>query len=297
MPVNPFILKKYGNQAAVANNGGNYYSGALNYLRTAVGSAIAVTYGSATNSGGPERPRGPGGATISAPNKNSKVAQMVRRYQGSTRTMTKTKRKRGGSSRMSLTRRILNTVPAKHFKYNNATALSKGAPIYTWSPTQSVLRGTADDQRVGDTITLCSLKWNGVFNSDVTSNSYIYRLIIGFTGEEFNAATFLTNYTTGELFQSSTVGAIKSNGIVNPKAFTLLFDQKFTISSNLAGVVDVMPVVGSINLKNQKFVYQADGSTYGKMKNLVVIIMGDEIVGSAAPNAGGASISWDFCFK
>lgn len=295
MPINPFYFKKFSEAAQSITyqqnipytGSGSYYSDALNVVQR-VGSAVRRTVGTA-GGGDPTK-----GVTIVG-NPSSTMAN-TRRGQSYTRTMTKRKGRRTGKT-MSLTKRIMNTMPAKHYKFNNATSLNKGATIYCWSPTQSVTRGTADDQRIGDTLTLCSLKWNGLFNSNVVSNSYIYRLIIGYTGEEFNAATFLTNYTTGELFQSSTVAAIKSNGIVNPKAFTLLYDQKFTISSNLAGVVDVMPVVGSINLKNQKFVYQSDGSVYGKYKNLVVVIMGDEIVGSAATDAGGASISWDFCFK
>lgn len=297
MPVSPFIRKSYHssgqpilNQGSIPYTGtGSYYSDALKYVQR-VGSAIAPNFGS------PSPKNGPSTNVDQDPKNPSRVMVKTRQGRSYTRTLTKRRKRRYGKG-MSISKRIVAAMPAKHFLLSTASGLSKGATILTWSPTQSVIRGTADNQRIGDTITLCSLKWNGIFNSNTVSNSYSYRMLIGFTGEEFSAATFLTNYTTGELFQSGTVAALKSNGIVNPKAFTVLHDEKFTISSNLAGVVDVLPVAGTLSLKNQKFFYQSDGSVYGKTKNLVVILIGDEVVTSAATDAGGASISFDFCFK
>jgi len=69
------------------------------------------------------------------------------------------------------------------------------------------------------------------------------------------------------------------------------------LNSVLASQSDAANVTGSVSLNNNKFVYQSDGSTYGKTRNLVVILIADDILATAAANAGGATMSFDFIFK
>jgi len=211
---------------------------------------------------------------------------------GGTKRSTMGKRR----SQPSFSKSIEIAKPAKHFCYNFAQTLSKGV-VYTWSPTQALVRGVNDNQRIGDSATLVALKFNGWYNTNSTASVYQFRLIIGYSGEEVGAAT-LTNAGLGgtDLFQSNTA-VTGTNGIINPKAFTKLYDSKILLNSVLASQSDAANVTGSVSLNNNKFVYQSDGSTYGKTRNLVVILIADDILATAAANAGGATMSFDFIFK
>lgn len=222
---------------------------------------------------------------------------MAMKRAGRSYTKTSKRRKRGMYKGNSFVKKVTQTQPAKHFNYNFGQTLTKGA-MYVWSPTQAVIRGTNDDQRVGDTIYLAGLKFNGLFNTNNTASAYQYRFIIGFTGEEFAASTLATGViSSNQVFQSNTSSPIITNGLVNPKAFTVVYDEKIIVNSVLSGVADAQPLVGTITFNDKKFLYQSDGSTYGKLTNLVVIVMGDDVMGSAAANAGGCSMSFDFIFR
>lgn len=281
MPVNPYIVKKYGNAGGTIVRTGPSWN-------SAIGSGVAAALGTA----GWGANRGNGGA----PSLSNRQQMATKRGRSYTRVMKKPRRKSYASS-STLKKKIMATKPAKHLMYSAGISFSIGQ-VHVWSPTQSVIRGVNDSDRIGDTINLCNLKWNGVINGAKEANAYMFRMLIGYTGEEFAANTWTTNITSGQVFQSNTTSGFLTNGIVNPKAFTVLYDQKFTINSLIADVRDVLPVTGSLSFNNHNFVYQADGATYGKNKNLVVLMIGDKLRGPLAVGDDfGFTVAFDFCFK
>ena len=88
-----------------------------------------------------------------------------------------------------------------------------------------------------------------------------------------------------------------STGIINPKAFSVLYDQTMNLNSQIAGTVDVMSFAQTIQL-NQKYLYQSAGSIYGKTKNLYVVVIAD--IAGGAPgisNAGDLVLAMDLVYK
>lgn len=194
--------------------------------------------------------------------------------------------------------RVLKDQPAKHYANSSSTALTHDT-IFTVIPTAGVTQGTANTNRIGDFIDLCAIKIKGFFQSAVASNIYSYRILVGYTGEEYNLPTVLGSggLTSTELFIPNTSANWAVNGIINPKAFTVLYDTTIDINSVLTTVADLSSFSFSVPLSG-KFEYQASASTYGKTRNLAVCIIGSVGGGTiGSTSAGQVVMSYDFIFK
>jgi hypothetical protein len=207
-----------------------------------------------------------------------------------------TKRKRPTTRyRKSFTRKVLNVFPAKHLTGNSAVTINN-ARVYTMNLTAQIGQGTANNQREGDSVYLEALKMEGHFQSATASNAYKFRLIIGYSGEEFGTTTFATgSLSESEIFQPSTTATL-ANEIINPKGFTVLYDKIIDQNSQVEGDRVITSVRDTIQLKH-KFPYQAAASVYGKFKNLYAVIV------SYAPDVaidvanGSIVLSYDLIFK
>lgn len=192
---------------------------------------------------------------------------------------------------------MLKNVPANHYTGEASTNLFHNT-LYTFVPTTGIVQGTTNQTRVGDSIELAALKLKGFFQSTTSPNCFTYRIIVGFTGEEYNfPTTFGIGLTTTELYQPNTFTSWFPNGVINPKAFTVLYDQVIDSNSQISGSPDINSYECTIPI-NQHFPYQSQGSIYGKTKNLVVIVMGAVQGGTAGTTAAGAAYcGYDLIFK
>lgn len=224
--------------------------------------------------------------------------RLTNRYNNSkTRTLTRRRRSNGRST--SFKQKILNTQPAFHETADStfATALVHNN-IYTVSPTQNVTQGTSNEGRVGDKIELCSLKINGLFTTAVTASAYSYRIMVVMSGEEFSATSITTSgLGPTELFLPNTNATIYPNGIINPKAVTVLHDETIEINSLIAATADWQRVAFTVPL-NKSYPYQATASTHGKFKDLYIVVIGSILGGTTSVTACGSwTGSYDLIFK
>lgn len=217
-----------------------------------------------------------------------------------TQTLSTVRTKRKPKSAKSYIKRVIESdKPAKHKTHYAATALVHNL-IYSISPTQLVVQGDTNEDRDGDQIQLCALKMNGTLFSDGTANGYTYRIMIGYSGEEYNlsAGTWqATALQEAELFLPATGNGFRTGAIVNPKAFTCLYDEVVDINSLLSGVVDIHSYSLTVPLTG-KFPYQSTASIYGKNRSLYVVVIPCVNGGSLGLTSCGAiQASFDLIFK
>jgi len=209
-------------------------------------------------------------------------------------TLMKKKRPRR-AFRKSFKRKVLNVFGAKHLS-NSSNVTINNAIIYSMNLTAQVIQGTSGSTREGDSIYLEALKINGLFQSATESNAYKYRLIIGYSGEEYPVVTYTAgNLTPDELFLPGT-GAAMVNGIINPKAFTVLYDQTIDLNSQIEGDRTIKSFSDTISLKKQ-FPYQSQASIYGKTQNLYAVVI--SYVPDVAVNTpvGSILMAYDLIYK
>lgn len=212
-------------------------------------------------------------------------------------TQTVRKRKRKFRQVKSLKSKIVATLPAKHNTFNTSVTMTANS-AYSIFPTRNITQGTTIQDRLGDEIFLEALKLKGAFESDAASNAYQFRIIVGYTGEEYSVganAWVSTGLTASEVYQPNTFSVL-TNGITNKKAVTVLYDQTMDVNSQIDGDRVIHGYDILVPLK-QKFAYQSSGSTFGKYKNLFVWIVGYGVGLSGLSTVGYNNTSVDLIFK
>lgn len=195
----------------------------------------------------------------------------------------------------SFTRKVLNVFPAKHLTNTTTVTINNGR-IYTMNLTQQIAQGTGGSQREGDAVMLEALKVGGHFQTSTESNAFIFRVLVGYSGEEYNTAVLATgNLSVDELFQPNTAGQITA-GIINPKAFTVLYDKVIDLNSQIDGDRTIQSIKDTIQL-NKKFPYQSSGSIYGKSQNLYMVVCSNQPDTAIDVANGSAILSYDLIFK
>jgi len=229
-----------------------------------------------------------------------RTAERAGRGYSHTSTRTSRRRKTGGRG-YTFRDQLLNNTHAQHKTIDegvNGLAMVHNS-IYSMSPTQAITQGTGNTNRIGDAISLEALKVRGMFISNTVANNYTYRLIIGYSGEEFNVPSSFNSggLVTANIFLPTTGATYGTQGIINPKAFTVLDDRSFTINSGIAGVADVAQFDFTVAL-HTKFQYQDTASQYGKTKNLYMIAISTAYGGTPGSSGTGAvQIAFDLIFK
>jgi len=188
-------------------------------------------------------------------------------------------------------------MPAKHYAGTSLTSLTHNT-ITTLIPTTGITQGLTNTNRIGDHVQLCALKLSGSLNTAVAPNGYSYRILVGWTGEEFNLPTALgSGLGSTELFIAGTDSNWVPNGIINPKAFTCLSDTTYDINSQLSAVSDCQSLSFTVPVST-KFDYQSNGSIQGKTRNLAIVVIGSVIGGvSGTTSAGLVILAYDLIFK
>jgi len=219
------------------------------------------------------------------------------RYRHNTAPMSISKRRKLTGRGQSFHALAVKELPAKHYANASITSLPHNT-ILSVVPTTGITQGLTNTNRIGDHVQLCAIKLKGSLNSASAANGYSYRVLVGWTGEEYNLPTVLgSGLGSTELFIVNTDTGWETNGIINPKAFTVLSDSTYDINSQITGVADCMSFATTVPL-NMKFDYQANGSIYGKTKNLAVIVIGSVIGGtSGTTSAGLVVLAYDLIFK
>lgn len=170
--------------------------------------------------------------------------------------------------------------------------------IYGCNVTAGIVQGDSNATRDGDAIILCALKLKGFYNTHTDADGYSFRILIGYSGEEFTNTSFSSTLGSNQIFLPNTALVVTSNGEVNPKAITIIHDEKMTVNSEISTVRSKQDYAITVPLNNKRFVYQESGSALGKYNNLYMIIMADRITGiTGTTDVGGTSLSWDLIYK
>lgn len=206
-------------------------------------------------------------------------------------------KKQGTRQKRTFQTALYKTVQSKHDTGEQAVSMTHNT-LYTLNLTSRVTQGDTNSTRDGDAIIISGLKMKGFYNSNTTSGGYGFRIIVGYSGEEYSNGTFASGLGTTEVFLPNTSGLLTTAAQINPKAFTVIYDERLTCNSQLADVRDRVEYGFHVPLNNKKFIYQSSGSALGKTNNLYVIITSDIILGTAGVTAtGGTTITWDFIYK
>lgn len=215
------------------------------------------------------------------------------------RSLTRYKRKPNRyNGKKSFRRKVLDTITAKHLTWASGTNLVQGS-TQCLMPTRDIIRGIADYHRIGDSVELEALKLKGTIRTATDSKGYVMRMIVLFSGEEnstLSTSWAFTGLGTAELFLPNTDALNATNGIVNKKAATVLFDQTYELNSQVASARTLHNIEATIPLKTH-FPYQADGSTFGKYKNLYVFVVAYANDTPPTTIIGALDLSGDLIFK
>lgn len=215
-------------------------------------------------------------------------------------TMSKRTKRRNKVTGQSLKSQIIKTHPAKHF-----TSAPELYPVhntlYTMCPSMGITQGITNSQREGDSVYLEALKIKGFFHTASTSSAYQYRIIVGWSGEEVTTSSVQYSFVSGlgvtDMFLPSTTDLTVLTGIINPKAFTVLYDETIDINSQIASTVDLRQFAATIPIKS-RLDYQSSGSVYGKLRNLYIVVAGYINGGTTGTTtAGHLIISTDLIYK
>lgn len=213
-----------------------------------------------------------------------------------TQNMVTTKRKKR-TSRRSFAAKLMNAQPAKHQSGQTIATLLHDQ-IWSFNATAAITQGDTNANRSGDYVHLAAIKIKGFFNAAATAGAYSYRIMVGYTGEEYaNTSLSSTALTDTELFIPNTTANFRGAGLVNPKAFTCLYDETIDINSEIAATLSLKSYAFTVQL-DKRFPYQASGSVFGKTQNLMVVVIGGVAGGSLGITAaGGTTLSYDLIFK
>lgn len=213
------------------------------------------------------------------PNKRQKIMPPTPKQYGRSTRRSRITKKTMGKSKSIVKKTILSMAPT-YMSQQNDSGLAQNMTmnnIYSSNITAKVLQGTTDSSRQGDEIYLTGLKVKGNFVTPTASNAYQYRVIVGWSGEEYNPGNFGssgagTGLNAAEIFLPLTGGQYATSSVINPKTLTVLYDQTMDLNSQLTGVSDIIGFDFYVPL-SKKFAYQAAGSVYAKFKNLYIIIV------------------------
>jgi len=218
---------------------------------------------------------------------------------GRTYTRTTTKKRKLYPKTNSVKAQMLRCIDNHHCTASDSNVIVTAThnTIYTNSCTPLIVQGTSNTQRIGDKIHLDSLRLNGWINTPTASGAYTYRVMILWSGNEYNNVGLGSGLGFSEVFLPSTGSSFVTSGIVNPKAVTVLYDEIIVINSLLTGVSDAVSFTKSIPLR-QDFMYENSAAVYGKTKNLYFVVMGSVSGGTPATTVvGSIGASYDIVFK
>lgn len=175
--------------------------------------------------------------------------------------------------KVSLQRQIMRLSDSKRFTGEaTAFALTSGT-VYSYVPTMLLNQGTNNSTRIGDSVYLQDLVINGTLKLVGTAQSNVkFRMIFGWHTKQVASGSLTAGlFGIADIFLPLTA-SVGTNGIINPRAFTVLSDSVIDVNSTTSTSHDIKSIYYKVPL-NQNFDYIAAGSGYGKRKNLVMFLI------------------------
>lgn len=203
------------------------------------------------------------------------------------------------ASRKSFASAVRSIAPYKHAVIPDSSITGSLLFNNTYSSpiTTIINQGTGNTNRIGDEVHLTALKLRGTVSTPAASGAYGYRILVGFSTVQNNTFNNTAGVTVANIFLPNSYNTLTIDGLVDPKAFTCLYDQTLTVPSVIPLVSDAMFFEAHIPL-NQKFPYVSSGSVYGKLKNLYLIMIPYAANGTVfVTPCGSYAVSADLLFQ
>lgn len=187
----------------------------------------------------------------------------------------------GFGANFSLEKRMHNIARREIYKLEGVKIYQSGGEItqtaahntgYTMSPTQTLIIGTGDNQRIGQNIFLKKLCFKGLVSNTTTQPTTHWRIMV-VEIEPAYAATF-SNWTSGigtsDIFYPT---ASYTFGMLNHKLGVKVYcDKTYVVKADYTGELKVLPVEFVCNI-NKRYIYEPI-SPYFKDKQLYVYAIG-----------------------
>lgn len=218
---------------------------------------------------------------------------------GNARVKTQRKRKSAGATAQSVKTLMYKTIDNHHCTLQDSTytVATTHNSIYTANLTATIVQGNSNTTRIGDKIRLEHVEMSFCLTTPSTSGAYTYRILVFYSGDEFNPTGFGAGFGLTGIFLPNTGQNFTAGACVNPKAISLLSDKQIDINSTITGVSDLRTLHYSVSLKRD-FLYRASGSVYGKINNLYCVVIGFVAGGIPATTATGTILmNSDIVFK
>lgn len=216
-----------------------------------------------------------------------------------TKTMKKKSTKRTVKKKLAtvsaVKKMILGNMEVKQLHKTPSFANLVKNTIYTYNLSAQIVQGTADGNRVGDSIFLKRLIGNVRLNTAAPAAYYQFRFLVLMSGEETNPDVnnfSASGLTSTDIFMASSTGFVTA--VVNTKACTVLYDTIVDINSQIVGYEDGSIIRLNIKLPKGKFNYQSAGSVFGKTRSLYLVVVGDWVSSNASAPANNGSIGTTF---
>lgn len=200
-------------------------------------------------------------------------------------------------SKKNFASKVRKLESASHFVNSDAAVAFVHNVPRSMCPTSNIAQGLGETQRTGDEVYLESLVLRGHVSAAAATGAYMYRLIVGYSTSQNVSSTL----TTGGLVYSdiflANSGSYNTNGIVDPKAFTCLYDNTILVNSLISNSTDNALIAQTIPLKTN-FPYKSANGSLGKFKNLYVFVVATVQGGTnAVTSCGSVSLGFDLIFK
>jgi len=197
-------------------------------------------------------------------------------------------KKRRGLKRRSFADRVRRLAPYKHNTLADSTVTNAMThnTIYTTNLTAKITQGDTNQDRNGDSLVLAAVKVSGIIHTPTTSGAYNYRVLLLYSGEEYNVTASAAGLANTEIFLPNGGGSFMTRAIINPKTCTVLHDQMYDVNSLVTATSDNITCNFKVNLKG-KFPYQSSGSVFGKNRNIYLVVISAVVGGTSGVTASG----------
>jgi len=187
----------------------------------------------------------------------------------------------------------------KHKCAEVSVATVAAGTIYTQSPTQTVIQGVGNDERIGDSLYLHKIKIHGyVFAAALPNACVKFRISVLYSSIAINAATITAaGLSFSSLYLPGTTSVNGICGQYDEKAVTVLSDQTIDLNSMITNANDIKSWSTDIYLKDRKMDYLESGSPFGKTKNLYVMMQAYSAANTHLLNCGSFFFSYDLQYK
>jgi len=212
------------------------------------------------------------------------------------KTVTKRKRKPMKTGLKTVMRSLESALHLSSNATGTANFTTSHNNVYTKNLTYDLTQGTAQSNRQGDNVYLCSLRVSGFYESPVgSSNGTIFRVLVYWSDAYANTGNFGTaTITSGDLFINS--GDRNSMLIVDPKKITVLYDETVVVQPTVAAIYTAQDIIAKVSI--EKAIKFNPGTNEVNPRNLYLTIIPTVSNGTTGiTDTGKFIIGTDLVFK